>query len=186
MTLYAFALFVHIVGSLLLTAAFTAEGIGLFHLRRATTADSVRPWEGVASLPRVLGPASVVTILASGLYMLVASWGWVPWLAVGIFAWVAIAVLGAVNGIRMSLTVRQVLAGTSQSTSLRSRSFVVSWLTRLSIAVGIVFLMTNKPDLGPALLAILAAAAIGVAAAVAVTRTENPAPVVGQPGGAAR
>ena len=95
MTLYAFALFIHIVGSLLLCTAFTAEGIGLLQLRRATTGSAVRQWEGILGLGRVFGPASVVTILASGLYMMISSWGWVPWIAVGLFAWVLIAVLGS-------------------------------------------------------------------------------------------
>jgi hypothetical protein len=182
MTLYAFALFVHIVGSLLLCAAFTAEGIGLFQLRRATTGNGVRQWEGVTGLARVFGPASVVTILASGLYMMISSWGWVPWLAVGLFAWVLIAVLGAVNGIRLSITLRQIATEASPGTSLQSRGFVVSWLTRLSIAVGIVFLMTTKPDLVAALLCILVTAAIGVAAGVALSRRTRPAAVVGRPG----
>ncbi len=178
MTLYAFALFVHILGSLLLTTAFTAEGIGLFQLRRAITDSAVRQWEGILGLARVFGPASVVTILASGLYMMISSWGWVPWLAVGLLAWVLIAVLGAVNGIRLSLTIRQLPTGAAPGTSLQSRGFVISWLTRLSIAVGIVFLMTNKPDLLAALLCIVVTAAIGVAAAVALTRggrTRSPA-----------
>lgn len=180
MTLYAFALFVHIVGSLLLSTAFTAEGIGLFQLRRATTIAGVRQWEGVTGLARIFGPASVVTILASGLYMMVTSWGWVPWLAVGLFAWVLIAVLGAVNGIRMSLTVRHIVGDAPPGTGLQSRGFVISWVTRLSIAVGIVFLMTNKPDLLPGLLAILVAAAVGVAAGAAMTRKANPAAAVGR------
>jgi hypothetical protein len=186
MTLYAFALFVHIVGSLLLCTAFTAEGIALVHLRRALTGEGVRQWEGVANLGRVFGPASVVTILASGLYMMVTSWGWVPWLAVGLLAWVLIAVLGAVNGIRMSVTLRQAIAGATPAGSLRNRTFLISWLTRLSIAVGIVFLMTNKPDLLPALLAIAVAAAIGAVAGVALSRTATAAAVVERRGGEAR
>lgn len=186
MTLYAFALFVHIVGSLLLCTAFTAEGIALFQFRRATTGEGVRMWEGVASLGRVFGPASVVTILASGLYMMVTSWGWVPWLALGLVAWVMIAVLGAVNGIRMSVTLRQAIVGATPISSLRNRTFLISWLTRLSIAVGIVFLMTNKPDLLAALLAIAVAAAIGAGAGVALSRTATPAAVVGPLGGESR
>ena len=178
MTLYAFALFIHIVGSLLLCTAFTAEGIGLLQLRRATTDSAVRQWEGVLGLGRVFGPASVVTILATGLYMMISSWGWVPWIAVGLFAWVLIAVLGAVNGIRLSLTIRQLPAGAAPGTSLQSPAFVISWVTRLSIAVGIVFLMTNKPDLLAALLSIAITAAVGVGAGVAMTRrgaTRSPA-----------
>jgi hypothetical protein len=186
MTLYAFALFVHIVGSLLLCTAFTAEGIALFQFRRATTGDGVRQWEGVAGLGRVFGPASVVTILASGLYMMVTAWGWVPWLALGLVAWVLIAVLGAVNGIRMSLTLRQAMAGATSARSLRNRTFLISWLTRLAIAVGIVFLMTNKPDLLASVLAIVIAAAIGAGAGVALSRTATTATVIGQPGGEPR
>jgi hypothetical protein len=186
MTLYAFALFVHIVGALLLSTAFTVEGIGLVQLRRATNTASVRQWEAVAGLARVFGPASVVTILASGLYMMVTSWGWVPWLAIGLFAWVLIAVLGAVNGIRMATTVRRIVAGAPLDASLRSRAFVVSWLTRLSMAVGIVYLMTNKPDLLSALLAILIAAVIGAAAGVLATRSANPPVIAGQPDPAGR
>ncbi|MGA8635979.1 MAG: hypothetical protein WB805_14130 [Candidatus Dormiibacterota bacterium] len=178
MTLYAFALFIHIVGSLLLCTAFTAEGIGLLQLRGAATDSAVRQWEGILGLGRVFGPASVVTILATGLYMMISSWGWVPWIAVGLFAWVLIAVLGAVNGIRLSLAIRQLPAGTASGTSLQSPAFVISWVTRLSIAVGIVFLMTNKPDLLAALLSIVITAAVGVAAGVAMTRrgaTRSPA-----------
>ena len=178
MTLYAFALFIHILGSLLLCTAFTAEGIGLLQLRRATTDSAVRQWEGVLGLGRVFGPASVVTILASGLYMMISSWGWVPWIAVGLFSWVLIAVLGAVNGIRLSLTIRQLPVGAAPGTSLQSPAFVISWVTRLSIAVGIVFLMTNKPDLLAALLSIAITAAVGVVVGVAMTRrgaTRSPA-----------
>jgi hypothetical protein len=170
MTLHAFALFIHILGSLLLCTAFTAEGIGLLQLRRATTDSAVRQWEGVLGLGRVFGPASVVTILASGLYMMISSWGWVPWIAVGLFSWVLIAMLGAVNGIRLSLTIRHLPAGAAPGTGLQSPSFLISWVTRLSIAVGIVFLMTNKPDLLAALLSVLITAAVGVAAGVAMTR----------------
>src|SRR5580692_7834508 len=170
MTLYAFALFIHILGSLLLCTAFTAEGIGLLQLRRATTDSAVRQWDGVLGLGRVFGPASVVTILASGLYMMISSWGWVPWIAVGLFSWVLIAVLGAVNGIRLSLTIRHLPAGAAPGASLQSASFVISWVTRLSIAVGIVFLMTNKPDLLAALLSVMITAVVGVAAGIAMTR----------------
>ena len=178
MTLYSFALFIHIIGSLLLCIAFTAEGIGLLQFRRATTNSAIRQWEGVLGLGRVFGPASVVTILASGLYLMISSWGWVPWIAVGLLAWVLIAVLGAVNGIRLSLTIRQLPAGAAPGTSLQSRAFVISWVTRLSIAVGIVFVMTSKPDLLGALLSILITAAFGVASGVAMTRrgaTRSPA-----------
>jgi hypothetical protein len=168
-TLYSLALFLHIVGSLLLSTAFTVEGIGLFHMRRANTAEQVAQWEGVLGLARVFGPASVVTILLPGLYMMFTSWGWVPWIAVGLIAWSLIAVMGAVNGIRLSMIVRRTTADAAMIARLREPSFVVSWFTRLALAVSIVFLMTDKPPLVWSLLSVAVAAVIGVAAGVLAT-----------------
>ena len=166
MTLYPFALFIHIVGSLLLFTAFTVEGVGLFNLRRASSADQVAQWEGVLGLVRVFGPASVVAILLPGLYMMFTSWGWVPWIAVGLIAWSLIAIIGAVNGIRLSMIVRSTRSDGSMIDRLREPSFVVSWFTRLALAVSVVFLMTNKPSLAWSLLCVAIAAVIGVAAGV--------------------
>lgn len=170
MTLYSLALFVHIIGALLLFTAFTSEGIALFHLRRATSSDQVREWEGVAGLARVFGPASVVTILVSGLYMMFSTWGWVPWIAVGLIAWVLVAVMGAINGIRLSLVARQAQGDAGALARLSARSFVISWCTRLAIGVGIVFVMTSKPELAWSILAIAVAAAAGAVAGLAVAR----------------
>jgi hypothetical protein len=170
MTLYSVALFVHIIGALLLFAAFTSEGISLFHLRRATTNAEARQWEGVAGLGRILGPPSVVTILASGLYMLFSTWGWVPWIAVGLIAWFLVAVMGAINGIRLSLTIRHTAADPNALSRLRAPAFVVSWLTRLAIGVGIVFVMTSKPGLVWAIICIAIASAVGVVAGMLVAR----------------
>lgn len=170
MTLYAFALFLHVVGVLLLFTAFTAEGISLFHLQTATTSAQVKEWQGVAGLARMFGPASVVAILVPGLYMMLTSWGWVPWIAVGLLAWLLIAILGAVNGIRLSLAMRNVAADTATIQQLRSRSFLISWLTRIAIALAIVFLMTNRPDLVWALLSVVIATAVGIATGAVATR----------------
>jgi hypothetical protein len=170
MTLYSFALFVHIVGSLLLFTAFTAEGIGLFHLRKVTTREQARQWEGVVALARIFGPASVVTILVPGLYMMVTTWGFVSWLAVALFAWFAVAVMGAVNGIRLSLVMRRPATDVTVIGRLRAREFVVSWMTRLWIALGIVFLMTNKPDLAGALVCVAAAVVVGGSTGLVASR----------------
>jgi hypothetical protein len=174
MTLYAIALFLHVVGALLLVTALTGEGIALFHLRQATTREELQTWEGVALLGRVFGPVSIALILLPGLYMMFASWGWVPWIAVGLFGLLLIAAIGASTGIRFGLLVRSAAAGSSVShdvrTRLRAAIFVVSWFTRVSIALGVVFLMTSKPQLVPALLAIVIAAAVGFATGALVAR----------------
>jgi hypothetical protein len=173
-TLYSLALFVHIVGALLLFTAFTSEGIALFHLRRSTTSAQVREWEGVAGLARIFGPASVVTILASGLAMMISTWGWVPWIAVGLIAWVLVAVMGALNGIRLSRAARSARDNAGALAGLTAPSFVISWVTRLAIGVEIVFVMTSKPELAGSILAIAVATAVGAVAGLALARRASP------------
>ena len=87
MTLYSIALFLHIVGALLLFVLLTIEGISL---RQGFTA---------ARLNRVLGPISALAILVPGLYMSVTPWGWRGWIVAGLAVWVLIALGGAVTGI---------------------------------------------------------------------------------------
>src|SRR5438309_966081 len=135
MSLYAIALFIHIVGALLLFVLLTIEAVGL----RA----------GIAAAPinRVLGPISALAVLVPGFYMVATQWGWKGWIGVGITSWVLIAVGGAFTGIG-------VMRG-RMSTRLATNS----WLVRVGMALGVVFDMTIKPDVGVAV-----ASAIGGAA----------------------
>jgi hypothetical protein len=146
MSVYSISLFVHIVGALLLVVLLTIEGIAL---RQGFIA---------ARLNRVLGPISAVTILVPGLYMTASQWGWKGWIAVGIAAWVLIAVAGAVTGISL-------LAG-----RISVPTAAASWAIRVGLAVGVTFIMTVKPDLFVSAVAVVFGAAIGGAAGLAGVR----------------
>src|SRR4029077_10234896 len=122
MSLYPIALFVHIVGALLLFALLTIEGVALR--------------VGIAAAPvgRTLGPISALAILVPGLYMMATQWGVKGWIAVGIASWVLIAVGGAVTGMG------------ARRGRIGSRAATISWLARIGMALGVVFEMTLKPD----------------------------------------
>ena len=122
MSWYSIALFVHVVGALLLFGLLTLEG---FTLRTGATA---------ARLNRVLGPISALAILVPGVYMVVVAAGWTGWAAVGLVTYVLIAGIGAYTGI-------SVLRG-----RMSSRAATISWLVRTGMALGVVFDMTVKPD----------------------------------------
>src|SRR5258708_26123863 len=92
-------------------------------------------------LNRIVGPFSALGVLVPGLYMTATSWGWVAWIVVALVSWALIAVLGAVNGIRI-LALEQ--AG-GLLEGIRNPVFLISWLTRVGIALGVIFLMTVKP-----------------------------------------
>lgn len=139
MSLYSIALFLHIVGALLLFVLLTVEGIAL------------RQGYMAARLNRVLGPISALTILVPGFYMVASQWGWKGWIVVGVTAWVLIAVAGAATGISL-------LAG-----RLSTRAAAASWSIRVGMALGVVFIMAVKPDLLQAVIAVAAGAALGAA-----------------------
>src|SRR5260370_14446428 len=89
MDLYSVALFVHIVGAVLLFVLLTIEGVGL------------RVGFSAAPMNRVLGPISAVAILVPGAYMMWAQVGWTGWVAVGIATYVLIAGVGAFTRIHV-------------------------------------------------------------------------------------
>jgi hypothetical protein len=111
--------------------------------------------------------------------MTATSWGWVAWIVVALASWLAVAVLGAINGIRIGALAR------SQAllTGIRNPTFLISWTTRVGIVLGVVFLMTVKPGTAGAVVAIVVAAAAGAAFGVALSRMRRPQRVVAEPMG---
>jgi len=160
MTLYSVALFLHVVGALLLFVTLTVEGVAL---RQAAPP--------LLRLNRIVGPLSALGVLLPGVYMTATSWGWVAWIVVALASWLAIAVLGAVNGIRIVALERSA----DLKTGVRNPMFLISWMTRVGLTLGVVFLMTVKPGAVAALLAILIAAAAGAALGVVLSKTRRPA-----------
>jgi hypothetical protein len=172
MTPYSIALFLHIVGALLLFVILTVEGIALRQLRRAATVEAAHVAAALLRLNRIVGPLSALGVLIPGLYMTATNWGWVAWIVVGLVSWLAIAVLGAVNGVRILALDRS----GALLTGIRNPTFLISWLTRVGTALGVVLLMTVKPGAAGAVLAILLAAAAGAALAtvLGVARRREP------------
>lgn len=145
MSLYSIALFVHIVGAIALFALLAIEGVSL---RAGTSARAVQ---------QVLGPVTLLTIVLPGFYM-AAQIGWHAWVAVGLAGYAVIAVLGAYTGVAL-------MRG-----RLSARTATISWLTRVGIALGIVFDMTVKPEVAVAVIAVVVAMAAGAAIGLASRR----------------
>jgi len=145
MSLYAIALFVHVVGAVLVFVLLTVEGV------------SFRSGMAAARASRVLGPISALAILVPGFYM-AAQTGWHAWTAVGLASYAVIAGLGAYTGIN-------VMRG-----KMSTGAAAISWLVRIGIALGVLFDMTTKPDAVVAVAAVLVAAGLAAAAAVPARR----------------
>ena len=168
-SLYSVALFLHIVGALGLFVALGLEWTSLLYLRRAATADQAREWLKLFTSLRRLYPISWLAILIPGFYMAATAWRVTAWVPTALGAVVLLAVLGAtLTGRRMG-TIGQSVAAESGpiSSTLRQRlDDPLLWASlrlRTAIALGIVFLMTVKPDLLGSLLTIGVAGVFGFA-----------------------
>ena len=146
MNLYSVALFVHIVGAILVFVLLTIEGLGL------------RFGFDYAQLNRVLGPVSALLIIVPGLYMMAAEWGWAGWIVIGIASYVVIAGVGAYTGI-------SVMRG-----RMNRRTAAASWLVRIGMALGVAFVMTVKPSLLFSVTAVVAGVVVGAAAGAMMRR----------------
>ena len=168
MSLSSLALFLHVTGALLLFVTLTVEGIALRLLRRAATSAEAAGASAMLRVNRIVGPISAIGVLVPGLYMTATNWGAAAWIVVALISWALIAVLGAFNGIRV-LALQRLLAqegGSSAMAQLRNPLFFVSWLTRVGIALGVIFLMTVKPGALGSVIVVVIAAGAGMAVGV--------------------
>jgi len=177
--------FLHVVSALGLTAAFGAEAAGLIGLRRAASADEALLWLRSRRWVLLIGPASIGLVLATGIYMTVAEWGADAWILVSLVSLVGLASIGGVlTGVpmaRITSAVEQVSGPLPWELrrDLRSPLLVVSFMTRIAITIGIVFLMVQKPALLTSVLTIILAAAVGAAVGLISGRRTPSATAIG-------
>ncbi len=167
MTDYTIALFVHIVGALGMFVALALEWVAWAGLRRSATVQEARGWLGLLGVVRRVGPASLGLILVAGLYMTATVVGWTSWILVPLASFVVIAALGGISNRSLPAIERALQIETGPiSDALRQRMsapiLAASVRVRTALALGIVFLMTTKPDVVGALVVIVVAAALGV------------------------
>lgn len=183
MSYYTIALFFHIVGALGFFVALGLEWTSLRRLRQATTATQVREWLRVSTGARRVGIASMVIILVAGFYMMAVAQIGAAWLIVAFWMVVLlIALTLALTSPRMAAIGRAMKAEAVENGPVSPTLYHVVhhpllWIsiqTRVAIALGIVFLMTVKPDLSGALLTVGIAVVLGLAAALPLRGRERP------------
>lgn len=180
MNTFSIALFLHIVGALGVSMALGLEWLGLSQIRETTAPDEIRAiLRFVISTTRI-GFVSMLSTVITGIYMVLAGVGWVPWILVVIGALIlAIAIARALTAPRMAAIGRALAAekGPVSQTFHNLVSHPLLWIsiqTRVAIVLGIVFLKIAAPDLGGSLLTLGIATVLGVASALPMFR---PVPV---------
>jgi hypothetical protein len=168
MTLYSFALYVHILGALALLGALGLEWVALLNLRRVQTAEQAREWLKVFALFPHIYPFAWGAILLTGLYMTAAVWKGAGWIIVALVSVVVLMAAGGVlTGRRMGSLAQGIARekgalSTGLQATLHDPYLLGVFQVRLAFTLGIVFLMVTKPGLGVSLLDMGVATLLGL------------------------
>ena len=167
---YSLALFVHILGALGLFSAVSLMVMALGRMRRAATVEQIREWVTAAQFAGKSLTVVSLLILAPAIYMVVVAWTFTtPWILIALLLVLALAVMGAtVNGRaiqRVGALARASAPGAISSALYAQLIARRVWLAegmRLMLLVGIVSLMTLKPDLPLALIILAGMLVLGL------------------------
>jgi len=171
MTLYSAVVFVHVASALGVFAALSLEAVALLHLRRATVGSEARVWLEFAPGLTALTAASFLLLLLSGIFMTTQSSEWtLAWVRVALGALILIGPLGAATGRKMR-SIRNACAANERNGSdlisrLRDPFLKFSMNIRIATVLGIVLLMTSKPELRQSLGIVVSAVFLGFVSTV--------------------
>lgn len=152
---YTLALFVHILGAIGLFVTVCLIVVALVRMRQASTLEQLQEWASVANVAGKSILFISLVILAPALYMVIIAWGFTtPWVMAALITFVVLAIMGAtMNGRAIERVVVMARAASPGLVpdALRTRLLAPQlWLAegvRLMLLLGILCLMTIKPDI---------------------------------------
>ena len=180
MTIYSAVLFLHVVSAIGLFIALAAEGAIFFRIRSAQSVEEARFFIRAFQRLRIVAIPSFVGVLVGGMF-LASKWGggtyWIPF-AMG--ATLLIMLIGGfVTGKRIA-RLQKVLSSDETVVSIeaisaeaKDKALLISYGLRVGLGMGIVFLMTAKPDLLGSLGALAAGCVAGLLGALWMRRSSN-------------
>lgn len=152
MRAYNVALFVHFLGLITLFAALAIQQRAAARIRQAITAEHVTLWIELLRMANPMFPAGSAMLLLSGLFMTFQSWTpTTAWVVVAFFGQICFGLLGGLNGRRIGAIA--VAVGEETGTAITSAAARLigdptPWTVLSTVnggAIGIVWLMINKP-----------------------------------------
>ncbi len=172
----AIGLFLHITGGLGLFVSLGLEWTGLAQIRSATLHEQVSSWLSIIKNSHTLSVVSILTLVLTGVWSMAEEWGLVAWIIVALVALVLMIALSVVLTNPRMRVIRQAFVTEKKPVLQTFRNLAgqpllwISIQTRVAIALGIVLIMTAKPELILSLLIIGVATVLGLASAISVIR----------------
>jgi len=178
---YTVALFVHILSAVGLFVAVSLIVVALVHMRQAVTLEQVREWAAVAQLAGKSLAFIGIVILAPAMYMVIIAWGFTtPWVMAALIVFLLLAILGATGTGR---TIERVVAMAQAAepgpvpdelrTQLLAPQLWQAEAIRLTLLIGILCLMTIKPDLLFSLLILVGMLLLGIVLGTILQRSQR-------------
>lgn len=170
MHLYTLALFVHVLGVVGMFAGMGVWLFGLAALRWMQRVEQVRAIAQVVIAAGYLVVGSLFPLGLGGFYMALTAWGVrATWIIVATVSFILLAPAGAlVIDPRVRAISKQAceapdgLLPSALAARTHDPTLVMSLAVYVAVLLGIVFLMTTKPALAASIVAMVAAAALGL------------------------
>ena len=178
MDTYHVVLYIHILSLLLGIGAGAVLLTCLFQLKAARTVEQAVPWGTVSAKVAKLFPVAVIGLFGTGAYMTSHVWTWsTRWIDIGIAGLVVLGVQGGGVAERTAKKLEAALhangAGPLSPECRRLALHPGLWVMELSnfgVVLAVVWNMTEKPDLGESLAAVLVGYAVGAGLALLFSR----------------
>jgi Predicted integral membrane protein (DUF2269) len=165
-------LFLHILGALGFFIALGVSYTAVLGVRRAQTIQTIRLWASATNgVNRIIFPLSGLLILVAGIYMVVTAWsGRAEWAGVALVAFLILAIGSALIQGRRMAALRRSAAAQPESAPVTDALWAqahdaVTWVSvnaSVAVAIGIVYLMSLKPDALGSVIALLIALVVGL------------------------
>ncbi len=171
MSLYTFALFIHVSGAIGIFGGLGTWVFGVAALRRVQRVEQVRILSAAIIASGSLVVGSIAILGVAGFYMAVTAWGIkATWIIVATISFILLAPGGVlILDPRVRAIARQARQAPDgplpEELALRTRDPILGagLGAYISCLFGIVFLMTNKPSLTAAIVVMALALAVGLA-----------------------
>lgn len=163
---YKIALFLHVTGALLLSAAIAVEWFCIINSRKSG-AGHVQELVSHYSKIAKFGDIAAFLILIPGIYMMIAVWNDAPWGISGFFGLILIgAIGGTLTGRKIKKIKRLILTNDSGCQDpgqlLNNDTLSISIRIRTGIFLGVIFLMTAKPGLAGSVITLSTSVILGM------------------------
>jgi hypothetical protein len=175
---YRVMLYFHLLSLLVGFSAGMIETVCLFRLRGANTLESAAPWGQLAGEIEKAFPVAIVGLFVTGAYMTSDVWSWGDsWIVLPIIGLAVLSVQGPLVAGRRGHAVKAALMangpgplGPEAQQMTRDRALWSAAMTNELLVLGIIWVMTLKPDWAGGIATLVIAYAVGLVFAARMTR----------------